>query len=132
MSVLVVEDNADVRNSLTRILKTAGFDVDVAENGLAALVLVQQHAYEVIVCDIMMPVMDGVRLYELLRHQYPEAARRVVFASAWFDDGDVRGFVERTSRPVLRKPFDIDEFLRTVREVAERPPPLPPLSEDPA
>jgi len=47
------------------------------QNGLVALAKVQQRGYEAVVCDIMMPVMDGIRLYQLLAHQYPEAARRV-------------------------------------------------------
>ncbi|HEX9580368.1 MAG TPA: response regulator [Gemmatimonadales bacterium] len=118
MSVLVVEDNPEVRAGLTRILTRSGFEVDQAENGLVALARIQQRSYDAVVCDIMMPVMDGIRLYQLLAHQYPEAARRVLFVSAWFDDADVRGFLERTQRPVLRKPFDIEEFLRLVRGVA--------------
>ncbi|MBI3981582.1 MAG: response regulator [Gemmatimonadetes bacterium] len=130
MTVLVVEDNPEVRNSLTRILTRAGFEVDEAENGLVALSKVEQRSYGALVCDIMMPVMDGVRLYQLLAHQYPEAARRVVFVSAWFDDPDVRGFLDHTDRPVLRKPFDIEQFIQTVRGVAEQPAPGPSLRVD--
>jgi DNA-binding response OmpR family regulator len=122
MAVLIVEDNPEVRTGLTRILTRSGFDVDQAENGLVALARLQHRAYQAIICDLMMPVMDGIRLYELLAHQYPETARRVLFVSAWFDDADVRGFLERSGRPVLRKPFDIDEFVRTVRTVAAQEP----------
>jgi CheY-like chemotaxis protein len=119
MRVLIVEDNPDVRSSLTRILARAGVTVDEAENGLVALVRIQHADYDAIVCDIMMPVLDGVRLYEVMTHLYPGAAARVVFASAWLDDPEVRAFLDRTDRPVLRKPFDIERFLDTVRRVAQ-------------
>ncbi|HWP36906.1 MAG TPA: response regulator [Gemmatimonadales bacterium] len=119
MAVLIVEDNPQVRASLSRILTRTGFEVDEAENGLAALSMVERRTYQVVICDIKMPVMDGVRMYELLERAYPAVARRVVFVSAWFDDADVRGFLEGTGRPFLQKPFDMDAFVRTVRAVAE-------------
>lgn len=132
MSVLIVEDNPEVRHGLTRILTRSGFEVDHAENGLVALARIQQRAYDAVVCDIMMPVMDGIRLYELLAHQYPEVARRVLFVSAWFDDPNVSGFLERTSRPVLRKPFDIEEFVRLVRDIVGETSPPGALKAEPA
>jgi DNA-binding response OmpR family regulator len=121
MDVLIVEDNADVRAGLSKVLGRAGFEVSTAENGLVALAAIQQRPFHAVVCDIMMPVLDGIRLYELMKRQYPEAAQRVLFVSAWFDDPKVQAFLERTERPVLTKPFDMQEFLAVVKRVADQP-----------
>lgn len=121
MDVLIVEDNADVRAGLAKVLGRAGFEVSTAENGLVALAAIQGRPFHAVVCDIMMPVLDGIRLYELMKEQYPEAASRVLFVSAWFDDPKVQAYLERTERPVLTKPFDIQEFLAVVKRVADQP-----------
>ncbi len=117
-SVLLVEDNQQVREGLARVLSRAGFSVTTAENGLEALARLEGGRYGAVVSDIMMPVMDGMRLYQLLEVRHPEAARRLVFVSAWFDDPEVQAFLRRSGRPVLQKPFDIGDLIRMVRELA--------------
>lgn len=117
--VLLIDDNHEVREGLARVLRRSGFEVATAENGLDALEKLEgTPQYRVVICDLMMPVMDGIRLYEQLEARLPEVARRVMFVSAWFDDPDVQAFLGRTGRPVLRKPFEIHDFIRTVKEIA--------------
>lgn len=117
-SVLLVDDNQNVREGLARVLRKSGFSVATAENGLEALAALEGNRYGAIVCDIMMPVMDGIRLYQLIEARHPDVARHILFVSAWFDDPEVQSFLARTGRPVLRKPFEIGDFLQAVREVA--------------
>jgi CheY-like chemotaxis protein len=116
--VLLVEDNHQVREGLARVLSRAGFNVTTAENGLEALARLEGRQFEAVVSDIMMPVMDGMRLYQVLEVRYPEAARRLLFVSAWFDDPEVQAFLRRSGRPVLQKPFEIEDLIRRVRELA--------------
>ena len=118
MDVLVVDDNPKVRNGLAKILERAGLLVGTAENGLAAFAEIQKRSYRVVVCDIQMPYMDGLELYEELERQYPEIARRVVFVSAWLGVPEIRQFIEETGRPHLEKPFEMADFVRLVRQVA--------------
>ncbi len=117
-TVLLVDDNQNVREGLARVLRKAGYTVATAENGLAALAALEGNRYAAIVCDIMMPAMDGIRLYQLIEIHHPDAAKRVLFVSAWFDDPEVQSFLTRTGRPVLHKPFEIPAFIQAVREVA--------------
>ncbi len=116
--VLVVDDNRGVREGLAKVLALEGFQVTTAENGVAAFAEAQARPFDAIVLDIMMPVLDGVRLYEVLAAELPEAAKRIVFVSAWFDDPEVRRFLARTGRLVLAKPFDIHELVRLIRTTA--------------
>jgi len=55
-----------------------------------------------------------------LRKDFPDLARRVIFATGWAEHDEVGPFLERTGRPVLRKPVDLGDLVRTVRQVAER------------
>jgi two-component system NtrC family sensor kinase len=117
--VLLVDDNHEVREGLARVLRRSGFAVATAENGLEALEkLAESPSYRVVICDIMMPVMDGMHLYQQLEARHPQIAERVVFVSAWFDDPEVQAFLARTGRPVLAKPFEIPDLVRKVKEIA--------------
>lgn len=118
MDVLVVDDNPKVRTGLAKVLERGGLLVRTAENGLAAFVELQKRTYKVVVCDIQMPFMDGLELYEELKRLDPDAARRVVFVSAWLGEPQIREFIENTGCRHLEKPFEISDFVRTVREVA--------------
>lgn len=118
LSVLLVDDNQSVREGLARVLRSSGYAVATAENGLEALAALEENRYRAIICDIMMPVMDGIRLYQLIEARHPDAIKHVLFVSAWFDDPEVQSFLDRTGRPVLRKPFEITDFLKAVQEVA--------------
>lgn len=118
MDVLIVDDNPRVRGSLARILRRAGLTVDTAENGLHALAALKDRSYRVVVCDIQMPFMTGIELYEELRDAYPDLAERVVFVTAWASEPVVREFLDRSGRRFLEKPFEVSEFLDLVGRVA--------------
>jgi CheY-like chemotaxis protein len=117
-AVLLVDDNHEVREGLARVLRRSGFEVATAENGLEALAKLEGEEFRAVVVDIMMPVMDGIRLYQLLEVSHPHVARHVMFVSAWFDDPEVQAFLARTGRPILRKPFEIQDFIQAVKEIA--------------
>lgn len=118
MKVLVVDDNPEVRAGLARVLQRAGFDVVAAENGLAALAELEREQFAAVVCDIVMPVMDGIRLYEVIVQQYPAVVGKMLFMSASLGDPRVEAFLKATKCPVLAKPFDISEFVGQVRRLA--------------
>lgn len=116
--VLVIDDNEVVRAGLARVLQQAGYHAQTAQHGLAALLAIGRYPYRVIVCDIMMPVMDGVDFFREIVKVNPESAERVLFVTAWADEPTVRPLLAETGRPVLQKPFEMDEFLEAVRSVA--------------
>lgn len=118
MRVLVVDDNATVRRSLVRLLAAQGFEATAAENGQAALLLVQEQSFDVILCDLMMPLMDGMTFYDDLSVLRPDLTRRVIFVSAWADQPEVQDFLGRTNRPVVAKPFEMPALVNQIRAVA--------------
>jgi CheY-like chemotaxis protein len=114
--VLIVEDDPDIRESLSEILAARGFRAAVASNGKDALDLLARTAQrpDVIVLDLMMPVMDGV---EFLRHQAMDQhlAHVPVIILTAHDPRDL----EETAQVhrVLRKPASLQHLLDAIREV---------------
>src|SRR3989304_5859139 len=111
MEVLLVDDDAALRMAGGRALGLAGFEVTAVDNGLAALAAIQTRSFAVVVTDIRMDFLDGIRLYQELEAEFPELQERVVFVSAWSGDPDVDAFVHRTGRPLLKKPFELVDLL---------------------
>ena len=111
-SVLLVEDNADIRAALGELLRDVGFDVRTADNGRAALERLAVGAPPAwIVLDLMMPVMDG---WEFLRHLDTGGVAHppVTVLTALSYDAETRGLEEQYGCRVLSKSTDIPELLR--------------------
>ncbi len=123
MQVLLVEDDPSNREALAKLLRRAGFEVTVAENGLTAFELLALDPPEVIVSDLRMPELGGVSFYEQLEERYPTLCSRTVFVTAIADEPPIRAFLDRTGQPYLTKPFHPPELVHAVRDLAQRPRP---------
>ena len=69
--LLVVDDESEIRNSLSRRYLLKGYSVDTAQNGLEALHLLEQKPFQVVISDIKMPEIDGLELLRRIRTEYP-------------------------------------------------------------
>jgi len=105
--VLVVDDEEGVLGFMKDAL--AGHDVTTAHGGLQALELLATHSYDVIFCDLIMPEVSGMELYEKLLSERPELASRFVFMTGGAFTAKAREFLSAHDQPVLEKPFDIAE-----------------------
>jgi PAS domain S-box-containing protein len=117
-SVLVVEDEAPLAQAVAEGLREAGFSVELAPDGEQALTRVAERPFDVIVCDLRMPRMDGPTFYRAIAASAPAAARRVIFVT-----GDVAGteagrFLETSGCRWLPKPFRLADLVRVARDVA--------------
>ncbi len=112
-SILVVDDDRDIRETLAEVLEVAGHTVSKASNGGEALDALRAKPAEVILLDLMMPVMDG---WTFVREQQADAALAdipIVVVTAAPVDAPIPGV-----RAYLPKPFDLDRLLSVVAEVA--------------
>lgn len=81
-NILLVEDDAMIREAFSIILKLRGeYNVDTADNGQAALELCKQNTYDVILLDIMMPVLDGIGFLKEYTSRYPDTLAKVIIMS---------------------------------------------------
>ncbi|MEM1413866.1 MAG: ATP-binding protein [Myxococcota bacterium] len=115
LRLLIVDDDSLVGRGLRRRLR--GCDVTLETSPRAALERAAAEPFDAILCDVMMPDMDGVAFHEALHARNPEAARRVVLMTGGGLADDVAALVERAGRPVLEKPFERDQLATALAEL---------------
>jgi len=116
-TVLVVEDEPALAAVVGEALTDAGFIVDRAGDGEEALRRVAKKRYDLIVCDLKMPKIDGMQFYQRLSVEYPDSARRVIFVTGDVAGTDAERFLQESGCRWLAKPFRLGDLLRTAREI---------------
>ena len=117
LPVLVVDDEADVRDSLSELLANEGFGVAVAEDGVDALAAVEQLGpLDAIVCDLDMPRLDGPSLVRALRRRGHRQV--VVILSGRFDL--LAATADLGQVYALAKPVNVERLVRVLREAVEK------------
>ncbi len=124
-TVLIVEDHPHVAEVLSDLLALEGERADIAANGREALDKMAANDYRVILCDIVMPVLDGIGLYEELERRRPDLLPRIVFVSehAVPLEGRHEAFLARHEVVTIPKPFSPADIQRALRQKALRPDP---------
>jgi signal transduction histidine kinase/ActR/RegA family two-component response regulator len=114
-TILVVEDEQAIRHVVQQLLRNAGYRVEEAEHGAAALAKLDSGiTADLVLTDVMMPRMGGVQLAEELERRYP--GMRVAFMSGYSEDLVAAGARSSRRAPFLSKPFTPDVLLRFVAE----------------
>jgi CheY-like chemotaxis protein len=98
-------------------LTDAGFSVDRASDGLEALERVRSTPFDLIVCDLKMPRLDGTQFYRELEVLNPPLARRIVFVTGDVAGTEAERFLEETGCQWLAKPFRLKDLLRVARDL---------------
>lgn len=109
--VLVIEDTEDVRNNIIEILESEGFEALGAENGKIGIETAIQSNPDLILCDIMMPAMDGYEVLETLRKNVITSTTPFIFLTAKNTRDDQRRGMALGADDYIAKPFTIDELL---------------------
>jgi CheY-like chemotaxis protein len=113
-TILIVEDEVILATGLARVLRRDGHTVDLAANGRLALAQLDECAYDLILCDVRMPELDGPTLYRLLARQQPDLCSRVIFLTGDTLEPATRAFLEQSGAPCLTKPFRLAEARRII------------------
>jgi two-component system, cell cycle sensor histidine kinase and response regulator CckA len=103
--VLIIDDDPLVASSLRRLL--ASREVHVADSGRRGIEMLRENdRFEVVLCDLMMPEVSGMDVYETMVEERPDLAERFIFMTGGAFTERARTFLERVSNPKLEKPFD--------------------------
>ncbi len=119
-TILVIDDEAFIRDVFREALRTAGFQVIVTENGQQGLKAFRKHSATIslIVLDVQMPVMDGLTVLKEIMSMNPNM--RFILTSG-YNDYDLSGFATNNSSIIfLQKPYSINTFIQTVKEQLQR------------
>ncbi|MCR5825714.1 MAG: response regulator transcription factor [Oscillospiraceae bacterium] len=117
LSVLVVEDDASVRNLMTMTLHAHQYRYRTAEDGESAILALTSHSPDVVLLDLGLPDMDGV---DIIRRLRTWSDMPVIVISARSDDADKITALDAGADDYLTKPFSVDELLARLRVVQRR------------
>jgi CheY-like chemotaxis protein len=117
VTILVIDDAAAFVRALVRLLRRDGYTVATAGNGNLALARLQERRYDVVLCDVHMPELDGPAFYEILSSQYPALCQRVIFLTGDTVRADSAAFLEQCGQPWLPKPCTIMAIRNAIAQV---------------
>lgn len=112
--ILIIEDNDDIRESTAEILELADFEVFQADNGKTGVEMATSYLPDLILCDIMMPELDGYGVLFLLNKNQQTATTPFIFLTAKAERMDMRKGMEMGADDYLVKPFDDVELLNAI------------------
>ncbi|RJP66268.1 MAG: response regulator [Candidatus Abyssobacteria bacterium SURF_17] len=120
-SVLVVDDDEAVLDSMKAVLELAGFDVKTVCDGTEVIKTMGNRRYDVLILDVNMPRIDGVELFQEIKNCEQYRGLPVVFTSGypvWSEPEEGRREIFKKANAYLQKPFNIDVLMKTVERLA--------------
>ncbi|HEY1164932.1 MAG TPA: response regulator [Chitinophaga sp.] len=113
-TILLIEDNAFIRENTSEILDLAGYKVLSAPNGKAGVELALEHIPDLVICDIMMPVLDGYGVLHMLQRNKEMKDIPFIFLTAKSERNDYRRGMEMGADDYIMKPFEATELLHAI------------------
>lgn len=112
--ILIIEDNEDVRENTADILELSNYNVSTAENGKIGLKKIKQFLPDIIICDIMMPELDGYEVLQNLNKNNKTASIPFIFLTAKSEKTEIRKGMNLGADDYLTKPFSENELLEAI------------------
>jgi CheY-like chemotaxis protein len=114
--ILLIDDETSFVRGLARLLHRDGYTVHTADNGQHALAQLRTQCYDVILCDLHMPALDGPTLYALLRQQSPDLCQRMIFVTGDTLSVESAAFLAQCGQPCLYKPCTAADIRRAIQQ----------------
>lgn len=118
--ILIMDDEASLTRALARLLRRDGYVVETVSDGRLGLDRLQTRDYDVILCDIRMPALDGRGVYHTLERCAPHLCQRLIFLTGDTLDPETNAFLAQTGQPHLSKPFRAAECRQTIRRFLQQ------------
>lgn len=119
-SILIIDDNTDIRENIAEILELSGYKTFTAENGKVGVELAIREKPSVIICDIMMPELDGYGVLHMVRKNASIQQTPFIFITAKTERSDLRKGMEMGADDYITKPFEDIELLNAVETRLKR------------
>lgn len=117
LDILLVDDEPDLRELLEEQLRAAGHRVETAADGLEGMDQLQRRVFDVVICDVRLPKIDGLTLLRRIRKEAPSTD--VILMTAYADVSQAVSALKEGAFDYLTKPFDVDELLLQTRRIDE-------------
>ena len=116
--ILVIDDEKSIRNTLKEILEYEKYEIDLAEDGIKGIEKVKQNSFDVVLCDIKMPGMDGIEVMEQLVQLAPDTP--VVMISGHGNIDTAVESIKKGAFDYIEKPLDLNRLLITIRNAMDK------------
>jgi CheY-like chemotaxis protein len=120
-AVLLIDDEGCIRACVSRILERAGYRVTTAASGAEGLERVRTESFAAVICDLRMPGLSGIALFDQIQHAAPSLSGRILVASGDLSQIETTIFLERTGTPALLKPFSSSDLIGALERICAVP-----------
>ncbi|KOR37134.1 MULTISPECIES: response regulator transcription factor [Planktothricoides] len=120
LRILTIEDEENIRDTIVETLSMEGFEVIQAENGKVGLKLAQKHLPDLILCDVLMPELDGYDVLRQLNQNRQTQGIPFIFLTAKDTSDDFRYGMNLGANDYLMKPFTTQELVMAVKSRLQR------------
>jgi two-component system response regulator AtoC len=117
LDILLVDDEPELRELLEEQLREAGHQVQSASDGAEGMDCLQRRVFDLVICDVRLPAIDGLTLFRRVRKESP--ATDVILMTAYADVSQAVSALKEGAYDYLTKPFDVDELLLQARRISE-------------
>ena len=114
--ILLIEDNEVIRENTREILELSDFEVIAASGGIKGLELLQIKKPDLILCDILMPEMNGYEFFQAIQKDHDVSSIPFIFLTAYSEKKDVEKAMSMGAEDYIVKPFDADDLVALVRK----------------
>lgn len=112
--ILIIEDEKEIRENISKIFELSEYIVYSADNGKTGLLNAKQNNPDIIICDVMMPEMDGITFLNMLHNDPEMSSIPVIFLTASKSESDIKEGLKYGADIFINKPFDIDDLISAV------------------
>jgi CheY-like chemotaxis protein len=116
-TVLVIEDNLEIRENMCEILELEGFMVIAATNGTAGLQMATEDLPHIILCDILMPSLDGYGVLTAIRKNPETENIPFIYVTASAEKGEIKLAMDMGADGYVRKPFDVSDLIEVINKL---------------
>jgi CheY-like chemotaxis protein len=120
-AVLLIDDEGCIRACVSRILERAGYRVTTAASGREGLERVRAESFAAVICDLRMPGLSGIALFDQIQRAAPSLAGRILVASGDLGQIETTIFLERTGTPALLKPYASSDLIGALDRICAVP-----------
>lgn len=120
LKMLLVDDEVEIAQTLADLLEPEGHTIDIAANGAIALEKLHKNAFDIIISDLRMPVMDGPALYDALGRELPSYLEKIIYVTGDTLSSHVQSFLSQHPVIVIEKPYRLSDVRRTIALLLKR------------
>lgn len=118
--ILIIEDEAEIRETVADILQFEGYEVLEASNGKIGLELIKQHYPDLVLCDILMPELDGYEVLHAVKNDATTADIPLIFVSARTSEDEIAKGLKAGASDYITKPFRPEKLLEILSQYVSK------------